>query len=172
MAKTMTTIASYLKDMEETETYMKEILAEPISSMQLMSQLLAPLTAGMVVALTSAMMRLLVEFAPFLKKIETSIAGGFAGPAGATIFTSLLNIDKMIPAHLFQFIVGIYFIETIIMLTSFTSTIQNGEENLLKRFMIGKSLLFSMLIYLILAIGIFLIFDSLIPRLLPLVGVE
>jgi hypothetical protein len=53
-------------------------------------------------------------------------------------------------------------IEVVVMLGSFTSTIKHGEENIVKRNNIGKKLLISTLIYSVVLIFMFLLFNSII----------
>jgi len=171
VSKAMVSISSYLKDVKSVEEDLRDVLSESTSNMNIQALLLAPLTSGIVVSMTAAMMQLMVSFSHAVEKIESTLMG--AGPAGAvgnTMFSSILNVNKMIPVQWFQLIVGVYMAEIVSMLAIFISVINNGEENLLKRYSIGKTLLIATLIYTVLSVLIYLVFDSMMPSVLRMVG--
>jgi hypothetical protein len=163
LSNAMISIASYLKDMHGVEENLYEILDEPTSSMEMQSTLLAPISSGVIVALTSIVMKMLVMFGGLVEKFQTGMAdqGGLMG-VGGSLLGGLINIQDIMPIYVFQLIVGIYMIEVVVMLGSFTSTIKHGEENIVKRNNIGKKLLISTLIYSVVLIFMFLLFNSII----------
>jgi hypothetical protein len=163
LSSAMISIASYLKDMHNVEESLYEILDEPTSSMEMQSILLAPISSGIIVALTSIVMKMLVMFGGLLDKFQSGLTdqGGLMG-AGGSILGSLIKINDIMPIYVFQLIVGIYMIEVVVMLGSFTSTIRNGDENVMKKNNIGKKLLISTLIYSAVLIFMFLLFNSVI----------
>lgn len=163
-SKAMTSISNYLKDIHSEEEFLREMLAETTSTMQIQSILLAPLSSGIVVALAAIMMKMLLSLQHVIDKTFETLSGyGPAGTAGSGILTSLINLDKMIPVHEFQLIVSIYMFEVVGMLAMFLSVIQNGDENLLKRMMLGKMLLVSTAIYAVVLILVYSLFNALMP---------
>jgi len=163
-SKAMITISSYLKDSHNVEEYLKEMLAEVTSTMQMQAILLAPLSSGIVVALSGMIMRMLVMLKGMVENIYGNLAGfGPLGAAGGGMFTSILNLDKMIPVHTFQLIVSFYMLEVVGMIAIFLSIIQNGDESLLKRLQLGKMLTLSIAIYAVIMIVCYSVFISLIP---------
>ena len=163
-SKAMITISRYLKDSHEVEEYLKEMLDEVTSTMQMQAILLAPLSSGIVVALSAMIMNMLLMLKGMVENIYGSLAGfGPLGAAGGGMFTSILNLDKMIPVHTFQLIVSIYMIEVVGMIAIFLSIIQNGDETLLKRLNLGKMLMLSMAIYTVIMVVCYSVFVSLIP---------
>ncbi|OGW54478.1 MAG: hypothetical protein A2Y81_11775 [Nitrospirae bacterium RBG_13_43_8] len=163
LATAMISVASYLKDMHGVEENLHEILDEPTSSMEMQSTLLAPIASGVIVALTSIVMKMLVMFGDLMSKFQTGLMdqGGVMG-AGGSIMGGLIDIQNIMPIHVFQLIVGIYMIEVVIMLGAFTSTIRHGDDNIVKKNNIGKKLLISTLIYSFVLIFMFLLFNSII----------
>ncbi|MFQ6063283.1 MAG: hypothetical protein ACE5J9_08960, partial [Methanosarcinales archaeon] len=171
VSKAMISISSYLKDVKSVEEDLKDVLSESTSNMQIQALLLAPLTSGIVVSMTAAIMQLMISFTKAVEKIEKMLLGaGPAGAAGHTFFSSIININKMIPVQWFQLIVGIYMVEIVSMLAVFISVINDGEEDLLKRYSLGKTLLIATLIYTVLTVVIYLVFNSMIPSVLKMVG--
>jgi hypothetical protein len=63
----------------------------------------------------------------------------------------------------FQLIVSLYMIEVVGMLAVFLSIIQNGDEDLLKRMTLAKTLLIAFAIYAVVMVAGFSAFSSLIP---------
>lgn len=164
VSKSMITISNYLKDVHDVEEDLRELLGEVTSTMQMQALLLAPLSAGIVVALAAIIMKMLIS----LKSVVESIYGQFAeagplGLAGGSIFDSFVNINKMIPVHHFQLIVSIYMLEVVGLLAIFLSLIKNGDEELLRRLTIAKMLLLALVIYSITLVLSYSMFISLIP---------
>jgi hypothetical protein len=163
-SKAMMTISKYLKDSREVEEYLKEMLGEVTSTMQMQALLLAPLSSGIVVALSGMIMNLLVTLSDMIEQIYGNLAGfGPLGMAGGTMFNSILNLDKMIPVSTFQLIVSIYMLEVVGMIAIFLSIIENGDESLLKRMKLGKLLMLALAIYSVIMMLCYTVFVSLIP---------
>ncbi len=165
VSKTMLSVSTYLKDVESVENDLREMLSETTSTMQIQSELLAPISAGVVVALTAVVMQMLIVLKEAISKVEAQITsyGGPAGPAGGFIFGNLIQLNKTIPVQQFQLIVGLYMIEVVGLLSFFLSIINNGDEQILRNSTIGKQLLLSTAIYSLVSLFIYLGFSSLIP---------
>jgi hypothetical protein len=163
LSKSMLSIASYLKDMHNVEEGLHEVLDEPTSSMEMQASMLAPIASGVIVSLTAIVMELLLKFKGFMDKFQLDLQqGGVLGDVGSSALGSMINVGKIMPVYVFQLIVGIYMIEVIVMLGIFLSTIRFGEENVIKRYNIGKKLIISTLIYSAVLIFIYLMFSSII----------
>jgi len=168
MADAMLSISTYLKGVRSVEEELKDILSEVTSTMQIQALLLAPLTSGIVVGLSAMIMQMMLYFKEVLEGIRTDlVSSGPVGLAGGGLLTSLLNIDKMIPVHIFQLIVGIYMIEVVSMLGMFQSKIEFGEEDIMRRVNIGKMLLIATGIYIVIVILIYSTFETLMPIAMP-----
>lgn len=165
VSKSMLAVSTYLKDVESVENDLRDMLSEVTSTMQIQSELLAPISAGVVVSLTAVVMQMLLILKESIVKIQSQISsyGGPAGPAGGFLFGNLIQLDKTIPVQYFQLIVGIYMLEVVGMLSIFLSKIQNGDEQILRNYNLGKQMLLATAIYAFGSLFIYLGFSSLIP---------
>lgn len=162
----MLSISSYMKDVHDVEEGLKDMLSETTSTMNIQALLLAPLTSGIVVAVTGIMMRMLLLFKEMIENIQNQLYGsGPMGFASGSMLASILNINKMIPVHYFQLIVGVYMVEVVSMLAIFMSKIQYGEEELMKKYNIAKVLLLATIVYIIVVVLLYSIFISIMPLL-------
>lgn len=169
VSKSMVTISSYLKDVKSVENDLRDMMSEVTSTMQVQANLLAPISAGIVVAITAIIFQMLLILKGSIDAIRSTLgSAGSIGVAGQGIFESLININQIIPVHYFQLLVGVYMIEIVGMLGMFLSIIQNGDEHILRRQVIAKTLMWGTLIYSLLALIIFVGFSSLVP----LAGIE
>ncbi|MCX6820878.1 MAG: hypothetical protein NT016_02930 [Candidatus Aenigmarchaeota archaeon] len=162
-SRAMITISTYMKNSRQVEAELKDMLSEVTSTMQMQAMLLAPLSSGIVVALAALIMNMLL----MLNKTVEQMYGAFtgAGPLGVSggLFDSVLRVDKMMSVQSFQLIVSIYMIEVVGMLAVFLSIIQNGDEDLLKRMTLGKTLIMAFAIYAIVMVAGYSVFSALIP---------
>jgi len=164
ISKIMISISTYIKNIKSVEEDLQDLMGEVTSSLHIQSILLAPLTAGIVVALAAIIMSMLTTFGGMTDPLYKSLGGyGTAGDVGSVFLKGFIDIDKMIPIHFFQIIVGIYKIEIVILMTVFLSIIENGEENILMRVSIGKKLLMSTIIYSIIMILVYSAFSAMVP---------
>jgi len=96
------------------------------------------------------------------------LGGGPAGFAGGSILTSIINLDKMMPVHIFQMVVGIYLIEVIAMLAMFLSKIQHGEETLMRNYNTGKMIVLGSAVYILIVILLYTTFEGIMPVMEPI----
>ncbi len=167
VSNAMISISRYMKDVHVVEEDLRDMLSETTSTMNIQALFLAPLTSGIVISISAIMMQMLLSFKGMLESIQDQLfASGPSGFMSGGILTSVLNINKMIPVHIFQLIVGIYLIEVVAMLAMFLSKIQYGEENLIRTYNIGKMLLLATVIYMLIAFSLYSVFTSIMPVLI------
>ena len=164
LSDAMLSIATYLKNMHDVEEEMTDLLEDVSSTMQMQALILAPLSAGIVVAMTAMVVNLLSVLKVSLDKIKGSFQSyGPFGQAGSGIFDSIINLNKLIPIQYFQLIVGIYLLEVLGMMAIFLAIIRYGDERLQRKYTFGKLLLYGMIIYTVVLLLTFTGFNSLIP---------
>ena len=164
VANAMITISKYLKDSHKVQENLKETMGETTSTMEIQAFLLAPLASGIVVALAAMIMQMLLHLRQSLESLQAQLfSGGPVGVAGGGVLSSVINLNQIIPTHFFQLIVGVYMIEIVGMLAVFLSAMNNGEESLLRKFNLGKTLGLATVIYSVTLIGVYLMFQSIIP---------
>jgi hypothetical protein len=163
ISKTMLSISTYLKNARSVEENLKDLMAEITSTLKLQALLLAPLAGGIVVALAAIIMQLLVVLGN-AELIYQKVEGyGPLTSASKGILSSFITLDAMIPIHFFQVVVGIYIIEIIALMTMFSSIIENGDEDVLKKSLMGKRVLIGVIFYLIVLVMVYSIFTLMVP---------
>jgi hypothetical protein len=169
------TISSFLMKTKNVENLLKEMLDEVAAAISLQSNFIAPFIAGIVGAMATFIIQLLQKMSEFLAGIESQYnIGGSLIQGGTSSLSNTLggfsNIEQVIPATIFQLVVGIYMIETVTILAYFLNGIRNGFDRTTRNLLIGKSLLVGLIIYsIVLVIGLY-ISASLLPNIGALGG--
>ncbi len=153
-ASTLIAVSKYLKSIQTVDQHLKDILEDIISSMNMMSTILVPLAAGVVVGLGTLMIRILI----FVAKLFESIT--LTQEVSGLDFLSLKNV---MPLELFTIVVGVYMIEVLVSLSIFSVRIQRGDDNLEIQYSIGTNLFMGALIFTGTLLFIFFVFGALIP---------
>lgn len=142
----MLTISRYLKGMHNVKEEINEILGETTTSMKFLAMFLAPLIAGITVTMAVVIIQILTSLTGQL----STLMGETAGLQGMLLFTwGQGGAGAPITPPLFQLVVGLYMIETALLLSFFLNRIQYGEDAIGLRDTIGKILLFGIIIYIL-----------------------
>ncbi len=148
-------ISNYIKEMHRVDERLKDLLAEVISSMKSQISFMTPVIAGIVVGITSMISNILAKLGPMLEQQQTS-AGGL-GSAGQ-MPTDLFGLG--IPSYYFQAIVGLYVVQITLILTILSNGIENGADNLNEKYLIGKNMIASTLLYVGISLIVTIIFNT------------
>lgn len=154
LSTSLRTFSTFLKDADEVNKACDEILSETTSDLQLMGQIMAPLTAGIVVGLMAIVIYIFSLFGEAISEnpLPTTSETGYGFNF---VLSFLYNIGKQVPFPIFQIIVGIYLIEITLIISYFLSRLNFGEDEISCDFYIGKMLLISLLIYSIVGSSIY-----------------
>ena len=130
-------------------------MTEIISDMKSQINFLTPCIAGIVMGITAMMNFILSELSQNIKCFGAEAGGGF--------YDSIKNIGLSagLPTYYFQFVVGMYVVEIIYILTILSNGIENGADNLNEQYSLGKNMIRSAMIYTVFA-GIMMISFTLI----------
>ncbi len=146
-AGSMLTVSRYLKDMHEVKEEINEILGETVSSMKFLALFLAPIVSGVVVTMAVIIMRILSSLCGQIGELAsgTDVSGfsSFVFCAGWGQGTATPPIS----ASAFQFVVGLYMIETIILLSFFINRIEYGDDAIGLRDTLAITMLFATIMY-------------------------
>ncbi|MEM4326938.1 MAG: hypothetical protein QXZ13_02085 [Candidatus Diapherotrites archaeon] len=154
-AKSAKMIRSQTLSIYKLDDYIQTLLAETISIVSLSTSVLAPLLATTATVMAAAIVMSL-EF--IKKKInEVLLAVG-----STSIELELVKIDKIIPPTILELIVGLYFIETVVILSVFLSNIRNGTDRYKIAKTINENLLIGFIIYSLLLFGGYFAFTEII----------
>ncbi|MEM5804500.1 MAG: hypothetical protein QXU82_01485 [Candidatus Aenigmatarchaeota archaeon] len=146
----MLTISKYLDGVHEVKEEVNSVLGETLSSMRFLATILTPLVAGVTITMAVVIINI-------LSKLGSQIAGLVsAGGEGMNSFQysfmfgpSMMGGKMPIGPAEFQIIVGIYMIETIILLSVFVNRIEFGDDAVGLRSTLGRTLTIGVLIYVI-----------------------
>ncbi len=156
-ANSLINIARYIKEMHKVDERLKDLLAETISSMRSQISLLTPAIAGIVIGITSMITAILGKLGPVLSQ-----AGGSGPQASGNlgINASITNIFGLgIPTYYFQLIVGLYVVQIVAILSILVNGIENGSDKLNEHYLIGKNVVTSTLIYVVIAVIVIIVFN-------------
>lgn len=147
-AGSMVVISRYLKDVHEVKEEINDILGETTSSMQFLAMFLAPMVSGVTVTLAVVILQILQKLGTAMQQI-TAQAGGMNGYQTFFLVPWAMGGNLPITAPAFQIIVGIYMIETGIVIAYFLNGVAYGDDPIGMRSGIWKTLFFGLLIYML-----------------------
>jgi hypothetical protein len=154
-SESMLTVSKYLKNVRETQEYMRDILSETTSSMQFQAYAMAPLVSGLIVAMSNVIIQVLVFLGRKLDDFGVS-------DAFQIDLTQILGSSSSISSPMFQIIIGIYLLEVIVILAMFVTKINRGDDKSMQWFLAGKMIIVAIAIYAMVAIGASLMFGGMI----------
>jgi Flp pilus assembly protein TadB len=155
-ANSLMNVSNYIKQIHKVDERLKDLLAETISSMKSQIGFLAPVISGIVIGITSMVTFILGQLS---KKLTGLTAGEAAGGVGGMGLLSFFGDG--VPTFYFQIIVGIYVIELVFILSVLVNGIENGNDKLNERFLIGNNATRSTLLYCFIAGAVILVFNLL-----------
>ncbi len=160
-ANAMTNVAQYVKQMHSVEERLKDLLSEIISSMNSLVKFLAPVISGIVVGITSMITNIIGTLSASLTSM-TENSGAQAGALGG--LTSMFGDG--IPTYSFQLVVGMYIVQVVYIISQTISGISNGDDKVGEEYTMGKFLISSTTLYVILAFIVMLIFNTIAVQVL------
>lgn len=153
-AEALMNIARYIKEIHKVNERLKDMMADVISSMKSQISFLTPAIAGIVIGITSMVTTIMGKLNTQLGEIVV------AGEDVSTLQTGFLSsFGDGIPTFYFQIIVGIYVVQIVYLLTVLANGIENGSDKLAERYSLGKNLVRSTLLYVIIAFVIMILFN-------------
>jgi hypothetical protein len=158
-AEGMLTVSKYLRNIRETQEYIRDLLQESVSSMKFQAYMLTPMITGLIVSMAQIIIKVLSVLSSKLAGLSSgsdmpiNISGGLLTGGSGTASVS---------AEMFQIIIGIYLIEIIIILAMFMTKISQGENNVYQWYTAGKMLIIAVVMYFLVALGASTMFGDLI----------
>lgn len=149
VSQSLISISNYIDRIHKVNERINDLLSEIISSMKSQISFLAPAIAGIVVGISSMIVEIIVglniKFAGFAEE------GALGTQTNLATLTSLFNIKDIIPSYFFQFVVGIYIVQIIYILTVLSNSIETGSDKIYEKFTLGKNLIAGTLLYIAIA---------------------
>jgi len=169
-ASSMVVISRYLKGVHEVKEDINEILGETTSSMKFLAMFLSPMVSGITVTLAVVILRILENLGAAMQGIMGA-SGGLGTAQSLFLIPWAMGGELPITPPTFQLIVGIYMIETAVLLSIFLNGIEYGEDPVGTRNNIWNILLIGIILYTISWIATYSMFGGAIEGLLTPVGI-
>lgn len=168
-ASSMIVISSYLKGVHEVKEEIEDILGETTSSMRFLAMFLSPIVAGVTVTLAVIILRILTSLGTAMQGLMAT-SGGLSSAQSFFLVPWALNGTLPITAPVFQIIVGIYMIETAVLLSVFLNGVEYGEDPIGMRNTINQILITAIILYIMSWFVTYSMFGGTIESLLTPVG--
>jgi hypothetical protein len=150
-------IADHLKQLQEVEHRIKDMLYELTSTIQSTIGIFAPLIAGVTLSITTLIAKVLTSLNSNISvDTMTELSPTFSGISDAFI------IENVQP-EFFVFVIGIYLIQLVILLTRLTNGINEGDDKAMYMYSLGKTMPLALLVFSITTIFGQWFFSEVIP---------
>lgn len=146
----MLSVSRYLKNLHNTQEEVKEALSDTLNALKFQAYVLSPLISGIIVTLAIIIIRIVSELS-----IQTTDLGGVNLP-----FSEIGTVG--VTPFEFIMVVGIYLIESSLLLAMFINTIENGNDKIGFRNAAGYSLIVGYLVFAVIFALTFMVFSPLI----------
>ena len=154
-AQALISISQYIKEIRRVEERLKDLLADVVSSMKSQISFLAPSIAGIVIAISSMISVIINNLAKLLSSESLGDLG--TTDVGGTGFMDLLGAG--VPPYYFQIIVGLYVVQIVFILTILINNILNGSDKLNEKYLKGKNLIKSTILYCLISLSLMIMFN-------------
>ncbi|TQD25453.1 hypothetical protein FKV42_09330 [Methanolobus vulcani] len=133
-------LADHLKELQDVELNIKQSLYDMTSTMRSTAAVFAPLIAGVTIALSEVIAKILENISDSIRRLPEN---SLPGPAQI----SPENLNQSIPSDLFMFAIGIYIILITVILIRFSGTIEYGGDRAQLRYEIGQILPVTIIVF-------------------------
>lgn len=156
VSQSLLSISSYVNNVKKVNERLKDLLAEIISSMKSQINFMAPVIAGIVVGIASMIVGIISKLGAMLQQVNTGTANY---NVDVVSLSELFEKTAAIPGYFFQIIVGLYVVQVVYILTVLSNGIEHGADKLNEQHSLGKNLLKSSLLYLIISLIVVVFFN-------------
>ncbi|UCD07612.1 MAG: hypothetical protein JSW41_01430 [Candidatus Aenigmatarchaeota archaeon] len=163
-SESMLRIARYLKNIRETQEYIRDMLSETVSSMKFQAYFLTPLITGLIVSMADIIVQVLSGLGRYLEGMNLS------STMGLDFSLLTMGVPSTTPP-MFQLIIGVYLIEVIVLLAMFITKIDQGENPTAQWYNTGKMLIIAVVIYFLISLASTSMFGELISSALAGLGI-
>jgi hypothetical protein len=150
-------IADHLKQLQEVEKKITDMLYELTSTLRSTVSVFAPLIAGVTLSITTLISTILVSIQTKQSPENiTGISTTFSGAAGSFM-------TENIRPEYFVLVIGVYLIELVILLTRFTNGLNEGDDTATFMYSLGKTMPMSIAVFSITVILGQYFFSQMVP---------
>jgi len=162
-AQALINVSRYIKEIHKVNERLHDLMADIVSSMNSQIKFLTPVIASIVIGITSMITSILGKLSKQMSAISSgSEYGGQIGGAGG-----ILNLfGDGVPTYYFQIIVGLYVVQIIYILTIMVNGIENGEDKLNQKYLLGQNMIKGPMLYCITSAIIMVLFNLIAAQIL------
>jgi Flp pilus assembly protein TadB len=153
-AQSLMNVSRYIKEMHAVNERLKDLMADTIASMKSQIAFLTPAISGIVVGITAMITTIMGKLGVQITKLKTQTAVSATGSAGLAMM-----FGDGLPTYFFQFVVGLYVVQLVFLLSMLVNNIENGADKVGEHDILGKNLLKSTVLYCVLAMIMIVMFD-------------
>jgi len=133
-------LADHLKELQDVELNIKQSLYDMTSTMRSTAAIFAPLIAGVTMALSEVITKILQNISNSISRLPADMIPGSAQISPA-------NLEQSIPSDLFMLSIGVYLILITVILTRFAGTIEYGGDRAQLMYDLGQVLPISAIVF-------------------------
>ena len=148
-------IADHLRELQEVEAKIKDMLNELTSTLRATAMVFAPLIAGVTLSITSLITSILGSVQSQLSTVPEETSSLM--PVSAAF--SAQNIQP----EWFVLVIGVYLVELVVVLTRFTNGITDGDDQALFMYQMGRTMVVSVVIFSLTVVCGQYVFSQMVP---------
>jgi hypothetical protein len=133
-------IADHLKQLQEVERKIDDMLGELTSTLRSTITIFAPLIAGVTLAITSLISHIIESLSGVLPQDPTGLSPSF------TTMSSSFSLENVQPEY-FVLVIGIYLLELVVLLTRFTNGISEGDDATMWMYRLGNTIPVAVMVF-------------------------
>jgi hypothetical protein len=157
-------IVSYLTRLKDIERTIKKSMAETVSNLTMQGKFIGPFIGGIVASSAVIMIQLLQAVAKTIESIEKMYNFGTNMGGGMYDTLNLLDLKKVMPPTVMEFIGGIYLIEVVIIVAFFITGLERGFNKVHRDHLISEFLIWAVLLFTIVFFIMVLLFQPVITQ--------
>lgn len=150
-ANAIINISNYIKQIHRVNERLKDIMEDVITSMKSQVAFLAPVIAGIVIGITSMVSTIIGKLGQQMASLRAEEGTPITGMVGL--------FHDGVPTYYFQLMVGIYMVQIVYILSVLVNGIENGSDTLNEEYLLGKYLIRSTLLYVVVSLLVMVIFN-------------
>jgi len=165
LSKIAYNVSTNLENVDNIKYNIRKILNEIVGLLDMTAKNIIPLISAIVTVFNNAVVSMLFALAYLFQLISQSLSLG-GGSSLFNFIVTIFNLYNLIPPTYFIAIIGIFFIEYIIITSYMSAGIKYGFNSTMTSYYIGKNLLFGTIFYVTFSVmGILVIYMAFGPYL-------
>lgn len=147
-------IADHLRELQDVEGKIREMLHELTSTLRATTTVFAPLIAGVTLSITGLIGSILGSVEVRFAELPEDVSG--------VVPVSVFAVGNFDP-ELFVLVIGVYLVELVVLLTRFVNGIEEGDDRALLWYSVGRTMVVSVMVFSVTVVGGGYFFARLVP---------